>query len=430
MTRSCFRLFLALLFPLAFAASGSARAQTNSLSATFTLANLPTTITLCRDPVAVAALRSDEQWFALIDVDGDFNVDVAVLVQTLGQQNGCTPVTANTAQSLEGTVLKWSAADNNFIDTGATVAISEDFTAHTITVTTDLAGALAGLSNASHYALGTAGVYTPSASGTPTSALDQSSSLQLGVPVTLPAGNVQQCTAPCSAAASWYPLVDLVGAEVSTAQALPAFGKNTMYVEFDLASLPATVDLCRYPGLPTGGASFSDSNWLAAFAPTGADTGNGSGGFETIVVAYTTPQTQSCSANSAPMASSIQAELDKWDAAQQTYVMVASLPVDVDVASGKIVVQADRSAAPFASLSAASKIIESGSANYLQAGTLQSAFDLSSSFGLGASFTDPTQDVQSCTAPCSTAVSWYPQIDLIGGSVHLVDEIFGDGFDP
>ena len=45
----------------------------DSLAVTFDLADLPSTITLCRDPTAAAAFAVDEQWNIGIDVDNDIN---------------------------------------------------------------------------------------------------------------------------------------------------------------------------------------------------------------------------------------------------------------------------------------------------------------------------------------------------------------------
>jgi len=429
------RLLLALSSFIAGWAPACAQA-TNSLSAKFELAGLPSTITLCRDPAAIQAFGVDEQWQLGIDVDNNAStgappvgVDVIVAAVTMTPAAPCTSTTANTADSLAAGVFAWSDADQMFMPTDATATVSLDFVAHTITINTDLMGALSGLTPSSKLLVSTVGAYQPSM-GAPTVALDgTSTAFHVDEPVTLPANDVQGCASTCSPGAPWYPLVDLVGMEVTTAQPLSAFGSNTMYVEFDLATLPTAVDLCRYPTLFAMHPGGIDSQWLALFNPSGADSGDGSGGYETLVAAYTTPQAQGCSANSAPMATSVSAELDKWDAAQQNYVMVATLPVSVDVANGKIIVQADRSAASLAGLSAASLIREVSGAAYLQAAVEQDAYDLSDPFGLGASFTDPAQDVLACTAPCSTAVSWYSQIDLVGGSVHLVDEIFENGFD-
>lgn len=203
-----------------------------------------------------------------------------------------------------------------------------------------------------------------------------------------------------------------------------------MYVEFDLASLPTTVDLCRYPPAFTNGAGNNDSQWDAAFNLSGADPGDGSGGYETLVVAYTTPQAQNCSSNSAPLSSSVSAVLAQWDSGQQNYLPIDDLPVSVDVAHGKIIVQADRSASQFSGLSANSRIGMVANAIYVAAATTQTAVDPSPLFGFGGSFTDPLQDVQGCSAPCSTASTWYPQIDLVGGSVRMGDKIFANGFDP
>ncbi|HXD84291.1 MAG TPA: hypothetical protein VN599_07650, partial [Rudaea sp.] len=57
------------------------------------------------------------------------------------------------------------------------------------------------------------------------------------------------------------------------------------------------------------------------------------------------------------------------------------------------------------------------------------AYDTVSPLRLGTPVGSPGGNVQNCTSPCSTAVSWYPQIDFVGGYIHLADHIFTGDFE-
>jgi len=429
------RFVLALSFFAAACLPAGARAA-DSLSVTFDLADLPSTITLCRDPAAIAAFHVDEQWNIGIDIDNDtttglpgLGVDVIFGALTLPQFSGCAPTVADTASSLTTQFSVWDAGSNTFVPSSALISIATDFVAHSITLTTEISGALSGLNDSSKLIASAGGPYQPTM-GPPVMAGDSSPPFTLGTALTLPANDVMTCSAPCSPAASWYPLIDLVGMSASNANSQAAFGENTMYVEFDLAALPVNVDLCRYPSALALYQGVSDSQWQAAFNPTGTDTGDGSGGNEIVISAFTTPPSPGCSPSTAPLASSVSAALMQWNSGLQNYLPVGTLPVEVDVANGKIVVQADRSAPQFSGMSANSTISMIAAAVYSNGPAPQAAFDPAIAFQPGGSVTDPTQDVQGCTAPCLTTASWYPEIDLIGGSFRLPDKIFANGFDP
>lgn len=415
------------------------QAQSNSLSVTLDLANLPQTITLCRDPTAIQALGGiDEQWLAAIDVDNNpatpsgtyaiAGVDVLLVAETLPQQSSCSPTNGNTSTSILAGVFVWDSTQQNYIQSSASVDLNFDFAAHTMTMTAPMTGALANLKGAAPIYVATSGSYTMTPSS-PTNAYDNGSPFSPSTSMTDPAGDVSGCSSPCGTGASWYGLIDLVGASATTTQQLPAFGGNTLYFEFDLASLPATVDLCRYPQVfATNGGS--DSQWLA-LSDVDNNSGTGAGGFDAIIAVETTPQSAGCTTHSAPFAQSLSAELDRFDSTTQNFVKVGSLPVTVDIAGGKIIVQADRSVSPLTGISAQSPTgMETTGVYYPAPPTYPGAYDVSGAFALGKSFTDPTGDVQACTSPCLTSASWYPQIDLVGGSLMATNEIFGNGFEP
>ena len=193
---------------------------TDALSVTFRLAGLPSTITLYRDPAAIQFFSVDAQWGTAIDIDDDagtgappLGADMLVMAHTPAQSVPCTSSTANTASSIVVDVLAWSIALNTFVPVnGATAIVSTDFSAHSITVSSDLNGPLGDLNAASRLLASITSFYQP-AMGPPTVAQDTSSRLALDAPMTLPADDVQGCAAPCSSSADWYPMIDLVGVD-------------------------------------------------------------------------------------------------------------------------------------------------------------------------------------------------------------------------
>lgn len=446
MHRSGSRYAAALLFFVA-AAGASARAHaqaTNTLSVTFGLADLPTTITLCRDPAAIRAFGIDEQWSATIDVDGDpssgdAGADAMLVVQTASPPLPCAPTSADTATSLVAAVLAWSDAEQTFVDSGLSADVALDFVAHTITVTTDVAGVLTGLTNASRVLASTAGSYVGAA---PTFAYDQAGPITADETSVSPADDVANCTSPCGAAADGYPLVDFVEFGTATAQPLPsgppappAFGADTLDVEFDLASLPTTLNLCDSTLFRTSAGY--DRMWIA-----GTDYDPVFGIDHTLIAAHT-PLQQGCSTPTpAALASSMQASLFRMDPAhvENGYVFVAPLPVSVDVASGKIVVQADRTDPDLGSLSTNPPVryftfrdaASSADGDFPSLDAAIALFatypqDDGPQFDFGGGFVDPHDDVCTSADGCTDGAD--PEIDLAGGSMHPDDWIFRDGFD-
>jgi len=433
--RSLLSLFAVVL---AYTTTSIAVAQPNSLSVTLQLANLPTTITLCRDPTAIQTFSFDEGWQVGIDTDANpatpgvasdgtnsGGVEVVLVAETLQQTYPCSPHTASTQSSVIAAIGVWDrTTPGGYMPSDIPVNLSFDFTARTITMTAPLIGPLANMKGIASIYTGAQGSYTPTGS-TPNVAYDNGGTFSTLSGMTDPAGDVQQCSAPCSPTASWYGLVDLLGASATTTAQIAAYGTGTVYFEFDMAGLPATMSLCRYPQ----SSAFSDSEWDAAL-DVDNNTNTGSGGLDTIVTAVTIPQAATCAPNNVPLGQALQAEIDHWDSTQNNFVKDADLPVSANANTGKIVIQADHNATALAGLSAHSLMGEDAIGAYPSGNSQQPyAYDTVSPLRLGTPVGSPGGNVQNCTSPCSTAVSWYPQIDFVGGYIHLADHIFTGDFE-
>lgn len=430
--RSLFALFPVVL---AYTTASMAATQPNSLSVTLQLANLPTTITLCRDSTALQATGGmDEIWEVGIDTDANTatpggqsgGVEIILGISTLAQVTPCSPHTANTQSSVVGGDLGvWSSSQQNYVDSGIPVGVALDFTAKTITMTAPLIGPLANMKGIATMYAATEGVYTDPNGTRPTFASDNGSAFTTLSGMTDPPGDVSQCSSPCSPTASWYGLIDLLGASAATTTPIAAYGANTVYFEFDMAGLPATMSLCRYPQSST----FSDSEWDAVL-DIDNNTNTGQSGIDTIVTAVTIPQAATCTPNSLLLGQALQAQIAHWDATQQNFVKDANLPVNADANTGKIVIQADRAATALTGLSARSLMGEQGAGAYPSGNPQQPfAYDGVGPLQLGTPVSSPVGNVQNCSSPCSTTVSWYPQIDLVGGYVHLADHVFTGDFE-
>jgi hypothetical protein len=440
------RLALVVFFytAMAFASTG-AHALTNTLSVTLGVAGLPPTITLCRDPTAIQTFGVDEEWEVAIDVDNNPNtgqggIDVILAVATPNQNYPCSPTSASTQQRLETEVAVWNSSQQTFIDSGQTATLALDFNAHTMTVITDVSGALAGLTTLSPIRAVSAGTYTSSANG-PSFATDNAGPITVGNSIATAANNVQFCTAPCSTGASWYPLVDLVSLGAITAQPLPtpesppAFGATTLDLEFDLVSLPTMVSLCNSSIFRTNPGY--DLMWIA-FANYNAA---GGGVYETMIAAHTPLQPGCSTPSSAALASSVQTTVFHLDPnnIQNGYTYVEVLPVTVNTASGKIVVQANSTDPNLAGITSGTlreftveDAISSNNGDFSSIqliGGLGATYpqDDTAQFNFSASFTDPAGDV--CTSSSSCTSASYPIIDLTGGSAHMDDWIFRNGFE-
>lgn len=427
-------ILILVFFALLACDAASSKAQANTLSVTLNLSGLPASITVCRDPIAIQSLGFDEAWQIAIDVDNNANTgyygyDVLLLVQTPQQTYPCSPTSISTTSALSTEVAVWDSAQNQFVSSSLQATVTPNLASNSLTVNADVSGPLANLTPQSRMSIGSVAAYTPTGQS-PTDASDNiASPVDVGTAATDPANDVQNCGAPCGTSASWYPMIDLLGASADTSLPLPAFGANTVYLEFDLAGLPATMSLCRYPAYFAAYSNSYDSAWLAFLDLDGnSSTPAGSpGGFEAAIAVYTTPQPSGCSPNSAALNSTLHAELDRFDTTTNSMGFVSSLPVTADATTGKIIVQADKSVAALSGLSTHSLYIEQAGANY--ASPPQTAYDQGGAH-VGSAFSAvSTTGVQQCSTPCSNSVSWYPQIDLTGGSVTLPDDIFRNGFE-
>ena len=405
-------------------------AQPNSLSVTLKLGDLPATITLCRDATAIQAFGTDEQWQVAVDVVADAatpggssgGAEVMLFVETLPQSAGCSASTAFTSSSIVGGLASWDPAAQSYAPTDIPVNVSFDFTAKTLTLTAPLVGALANLKGAASVEAAAFGTYTQTASS-PTYTYDNAAAFTAQSSTTDPVGDVQQCSSPCGSSASWYSLVDLLGASATTTIPVPMYGADTVYFEFDTAGLPSTMSLCRYPQAST----FVDSQWLAILDIDNNPT-TGSGGFDTIVEAHTIPQASTCTPDSLPLAQSLQADINHWDDTQQIFVPDATVPVSADATTGKLFIQVDRHAAALSGLSSLTNMGMQGAGAYPN-GTYPFAYDGVGPLPYGTPVSATSGDVQNCTSPCSPAASWYPQIDLVGGYVHLAEHLFTGDFE-
>lgn len=429
-----------------FLAAASMQAHaTNSLSVSFAVANLPTTISLCRDQAAIGAFGADETWQAAIDIDnndatGQGGIDVVIMAETLPQPPTCSPSIANTGSSLVAGLLAWSAASNDFVDTGQTVAVAADSGQNSLTLSADIDGALAGLTRTSSIFGATSGAYSP-ASGAPLRARDASgAAIVVGQTAALSSGDVQECVTPCSAAASWYPLIDLTTFGARTAQPLPtpptppAFGANTIDVEFDLSALPSSVMLCN-SAIHLDGAGY-DLMWVAA-----VDHWN-MAAYRVLIAAHTPLQAYCGTPVAAPLESSVLASMFRMDVnhVENGYAFVGPLPAHVDHVNGRIVVQADRREPALAGMSSATQAqfstgtgvpasINGDFPSLVAAAALFTAYplDYGPPFNFGGGFVDPPDDACTSSAACNSGAT--PAIDLLGGSMHLDDWLFRNGFD-
>jgi hypothetical protein len=330
----------------------------------------------------------------------------------------------NTADNLQVDYGVWDSGSSMFVESGITPTLS--LNGSTMTLTVPLSGPLGNLSPQAIVNLGAAASYTPS-SGPPTIAQDSVSAIGPNGSATDVSNDVSGCSAPCSTSASYYPLIDLVGASAKTSVPTSEFGSHTLFIEFDVAALHSTIGVCRYPAAFTA-PGLVDSEWIAQFNPSGQDNGDANGGFDTVVLVYTPQQSSPCATQSLDTASALSAGLFTIDGSGNL-VGGTALPISVDVPNGKIVVQADTSVAEFAGFSNNSLVTFGTDAIYgPNEGTYDSLATGPFTIAFG-SVTDPTSDLQSCVTPCATSDAWYPEIDLKKVSVARPNEIFQNGFE-
>jgi len=401
----------------------------NSLSVTLTLAGLPDTIDLCRNPDDALLLNGiDEQWSLYIDTDGQGGPDVNLLVQTLQQSIPCTTSSAATGSALVASVYQKAGSLQDWANTGNPANISLDFDAHTLTVTTAMTGNLAYLTGQSTVNAFTSAGYG-SVAMTPLFAHDVTPLANVGAALMASAGDVTSCSSPCSPGASYYPLIDIVGLSSIATSLLDAYAANTLTAEFDLAGLPDPIGLCAYPTLFTSSPG-SEYFWEASF-DLDNNINTGSGGADGKISVRSSNQAMGCSFQLVPIAQALTAEFDQWSDVQQNFVHVADLPVVANTLAGKLFVQADRTLPGLAGMSAQSRISEVTAGLYDPdyQGVREYAQDFSPWINLGQSYVAAADNVTNCYSDCSTTVNYYNQLDLVGGSVHLANILFHAGFD-
>jgi hypothetical protein len=205
-----------VLFALLVATS--AKASEGTISATISVADLPTTITLCRDPTAYSLNGYDEVWEIFIDVDsnsatGLMGADVAFEVSTHSVGQGtCGPETVPTEQNLDVALFTWDTGSSDFVDSGVTVALVLDFKRSRMILTVPSGGPLAGISANSAIAVEAGAPYTSGA--TDMIADDFVPNFKFGGAIIAQAFDVQNCQSPCQQSNSWVQSIDLIGASI------------------------------------------------------------------------------------------------------------------------------------------------------------------------------------------------------------------------
>lgn len=406
----------------------------------FKLASIPGTITLCRDPVAAQAYGVDHEYLAYLDLDGSTatgdpatGAETLLIVTTLGQSNPCSPHSVSASAAFVAAMVIWN---NGAWDYANPISLTTSVDTATATLSAfgdDGTAPLSGLRAASRVQPAAFGTY--SSAGTPKIANDNVAVFTRGTApgssASDPAGDVQNCSSPCSAAANWYPLVDVLGVTVSSTPppGPPAFGVNTIDIEFAVQQLPTNITLCANPA-PFLNQSGYDLAWAALVNVSGAPGSDASFGYGEVILAHTPLQSPGCIPASATLAGTLQADLFHWDSAQSLYVLDASLPAKVD--AGRIVVNANRADPRLASLSAASLVAKLSAVNTgfpFSVVSLVSTYPRDSvpEFHFGTAYTDPVGDVCSSSASCTSTGS--PQIDLVAGAMRMNDWLFRSGFE-
>ena len=419
-----------------------------TIYAEFDLNSLPTTVNLCNSGVFLDGSGYDLLWAAGVGFNASLSAyETLITAHTPLRQNCGVSSPASLASVMQATLFH---LDPNNVGNGyalvGSLPVTVDIAGGKILVQADRADpAFSGLSDATQSAYFTieTAVTSPDGAFSPlgvaaalgsTYPRDDAPQFGFGDTFPDPAGDV--CTANLNCASSTHPQIDLVGGNLYPEPVAPPppFGGNTIDVEFELSALPTTVNLCN-SGVFLESSGY-DLLWVA-----GVGFNAGLGAYETLITAHT-PLRQNCNSPSpASLASSMQATLFHLNPNDfgNGYALIRSLPVTVDIAAGKILVQADRTDPAFSSLSATQSAyftVETavtspdGAFSPLDiAAALGSTYprDDAEQFNFGANFMDPIDDV--CTANLSCASSTHPQIDLIGGTAHLDNYIFRDEFE-
>ncbi len=219
---------------------------------------------------------------------------------------------------------------------------------------------------------------------------------------------------------------------VSLALAAPT-SASTLSVELRLASIPASITLCRDAAnmavLPI------DHQWQIVFDLDGnASTGDPEIGLEAVLVVGTLVQFPPCAPHAVAAGSAFESYVTRWNTIIGDWDVVAPATVTVDAPNATLHVSFDDSALSAAGVGGIARIGAAALAGYTLGGTVTFATDGVPFFTRGNSptiaVTDPAADVIDCATPCSTASAWYPLIDIralqVGG---VTDHLLVAGFE-
>ncbi len=120
--------------------------------------------------------------------------------------------------------------------------------------------------------------------------------------------------------------------------------------------------------------------------------------------------------------------LTQFNPAQGVYEMMENVPLDVNVAAGKITAHIADTSGLLAGLSSKSLILIGTQAPYGPSESANDGFPNFFHYG-AATLTDPSGDVQGCVSPCSAAQPWYQEVDLLHASVTQSGRIFSSNFE-
>jgi len=198
---------------------------------------------------------------------------------------------------------------------------------------------------------------------------------------------------------------------------------ESLELRLDLAGLPASLTLCRFPAAVAANNGL-DAIWQLLIDRDGNPfTGfqDGSGlGIDSLVQITTAPQSAGCTPHSVATEGSLTVALGLWNEGSQGFVATALVPqLEVDVAAAALRVSIP-GGGEFAPLGPGATIRAASAHAYedgLDAGT-ELAGDGTAGVSPGASVADPAGDVGECAGSCSPAAPWYPLIDLVGFSAQ------------
>jgi hypothetical protein len=194
-------------------------ARADYMSTTISLASLPKTITLCRDPNSYAPNYFDEEWLIQLDVDhntatGDRSgVDALFVIQTVVVQTPCKPQTVPTEGNIVATLFQWAGGGSQqFLPSATPAFLRLDFNHSTIVVRSPMTGPLVGLNSQSVVDVASLAGYT--SGPTVITADDFTNIFKFGTATTSPANDVDDCRTECQGQ-PWYSMIDIVGASTS-----------------------------------------------------------------------------------------------------------------------------------------------------------------------------------------------------------------------